>query len=221
MVDPGLPTRRGVQVEDHAQPGFPAPVDQPVEQGPSGAFEAGFPVPEFGEEPPVQGDAHGIEPCRLDEADVVLGDVAVAEFGPEAGRLVRADQRLDDARDFRRSARAHELEHVAFGDQPVAEIDPLDGEPLARRIDETGALGANEVGRCGDSRRVEHEQDGDRERTQPAGKTTNFGVADAHQPGASRPAEYETRASRGAAPRRRRIPTEAFSHPQIAEIILK
>ena len=73
---------------------------------------------------------------------------------------MRPDQRLDDVRDFRRSALARELEHVAFGDQPVAEIDPLDGEPLALRIDKPRAVGVDEIGR-GAARRVatsEHER---------------------------------------------------------------
>ena len=46
-----------------------------------------------------------------------------------------------------RRALAHELEHVAFGDQPIAEIDPLDGEALALRIGQVRAVGMDEIRR--------------------------------------------------------------------------
>src|SRR5262249_23548884 len=114
----------------------------------------------------------------LDEADVVLGDVSVTEFGPEAGRLLGADQRLDDAEDFRWGAGAHEFEHVAFGDQPVAEIDPLDRKALAAGIDKTGAFDVNEVGSCGaGTGGRECDQNDDHQRGKSSGKTTISGTA--------------------------------------------
>jgi hypothetical protein len=45
-----------------------------------------------------------------------------------------------------------ELEHVTFGDQPVTEIDALDGKVVAAAIDKPPAIGMNEVRRRGDRR---------------------------------------------------------------------
>jgi hypothetical protein len=39
-----------------------------------------------------------------------------------------------------------ELEHVAFGDQPIAEIDSANGKIVAVAIDEPCAVGMDEVG---------------------------------------------------------------------------
>ena len=152
VIDFGLPAGRSVQIDDHAQIGVAAPLHQPVEQIPALAFEAVGAATVAGiarldKKPPVQRHAHGIETGRFDEADILFRDVAVAEFCPEARRLLRSDQRLDDAGDLRWRALAHELEHVAFGDQPIAEIDPLDGEALALRIGQVRAVGMDEIRR--------------------------------------------------------------------------
>ena len=72
-----------------------------------------------------------LKPAALMKSDVLLGDVSLAEFAPEARRLLRPDQSLDDAGDFSRRARTLELEHIAFGNQPVAEIDSLDVKAVA------------------------------------------------------------------------------------------
>jgi hypothetical protein len=45
-----------------------------------------------------------------------------------------------------------ELEHVAFGDQPIAEIDPPDGEILTATVDQARPFGMNEIGGCGTRR---------------------------------------------------------------------
>ena len=39
-----------------------------------------------------------------------------------------------------------ELEHVAFGNQPIAEIDALDGELIAAAVDQPRAVGMDEIG---------------------------------------------------------------------------
>ena len=75
MVDPGLPARRGVQVEDHAQTRSrhqPTSRSSRVQPCPSNCRRCLVGRARLGEQPPVQRHAHGIEAGRLDEADVGL-----------------------------------------------------------------------------------------------------------------------------------------------------
>ncbi len=73
-------------------------------------------------------------------------------------------------RDLGRAARALELEHVAFGDQPIAEIDSLDGKSVAAAIDQARALGMDEVGRRGDAQNHGPQKNGRRKRRQRAAR---------------------------------------------------
>ena len=104
----------------------------------------------FDEKPPMQRYAHGIESGRFDESDIVFGDVGVPELSPKPRRVLGTNQGLDDAGDLLWGAGLDELEHVAFGDQPVPEVDALDGKTISRGVDEVRPLGVDEITRCGD-----------------------------------------------------------------------
>ena len=93
----------------------------------------------------MQRDAHGVEPGRLDEANVLLADVDVAKLAPESRRLLRTNQGLDHVPDLARRARPLEIEHVAFGHQPIAEVDTLDGKAGAVTVDQMGPVGMDEI----------------------------------------------------------------------------
>ena len=96
-------------------------------------------------------------------------DVSLAEFAPEARRLLRPDQSLDDAGDFSRRTRTLEFEHIAFGNQPVAEVDPLDVEAVAGAIDKAGSVGMDEIARRGPAGcSLKGEEDGEQKDTEGA-----------------------------------------------------
>ena len=164
VIDAGLPARRRVQIDDHAQAGVAAPAHQPIEQRPALPFEcvgaAFHRRARLDEQPPVQRHPHGVEAGRLDETDVGLRDIDLAERAQKRAASSGADQALRSLPRFPRARACGELEHVAFGHQPVAEIDPLDGEALALRIDKLRAVGMDEIRRgmarrCCDDEREE------------------------------------------------------------------
>jgi hypothetical protein len=117
----------------------------------------------------VHRHAHDIEAHLLDEAHVVARDVGVAEALPEGGRTLAAEQAFEGAVDLARRRGALELEHVALGHQPVAEVDALDVQSRAAGLDEAPALGADQPV-LGNSRHRQGEQY--REQPQPAHDAT-------------------------------------------------
>ncbi len=84
------------------------------------------------------------------KSDVAFGDVGVPELSPKSRRFFGTNQGLDDPGDLCRGAGMRELEHVAFGDQPVPEVDALDGKTVAVLVGEMRPIGMDEVTRCGD-----------------------------------------------------------------------
>jgi hypothetical protein len=54
-----------------------------------------------------------------------------------------------------------ELEHVALGDQPIAEVDAFDGETVAMAVDKARPFCTNEVHRRGESGATADCQGGD------------------------------------------------------------
>ncbi len=117
----------------------------------------------------------------LDETDILFGDIDVAKFAPEVRCLRGTNQGLDDPGDLGRRAGVRELEHVAFGHQPVAEIDSLDGETVAAGVHETSAFRVNEVLRCG-GRGSDGERDDKRQDAELAETKATSSIADAHRP---------------------------------------
>ena len=190
MVDPGLAARRGMQVDDRPQARLMAPLHQPVEERPARSLEPiirirRIGVARFDEQPPIERHANSVETGRFDEGDVVLGDVNVAKLRPEARSRLGADQGVEQLRDLRRAQRMFELEHVAFGHQPVAEIDALHRECLTAAIDQAFAVGMDEAGLGGggakpargdDNRRADQKRDPARQPSRPA----TIGIARAH-----------------------------------------
>jgi hypothetical protein len=139
-----------VQVDDHAQADIAAPLHKPIEKGPARSLETIYAVGAgLDKKPPIERHADGVEAGGLEKRDIVLGDINVAKLRPKACCLGRPNQGLDDSCNLFRAACSLELEHVAFGNQPVAEIDPFDGEIVALAIDKARPLSVDEVNRCG------------------------------------------------------------------------
>ena len=146
VVDAGLAAGCGVQVDDGEKPGLAHPAQHAVEQEPALARDLAVGVHE---QPVVQRDTNGVEADRLDEDDVVLSDVGVAELPPEGLRALGPQQAVEGAVDLARRLRHLELEHVALGHQPVAEADALDQQRAAVGRDEVLALDTDEgIGAC-------------------------------------------------------------------------
>ena len=77
--------------------------------------------------------------------NIVAGDVVVAVSLPELRRFVFADEFIDGGLNQSRRRGVLELEHIAFGQQPVAEIDALELKRLAIRRDELLAFDRYEL----------------------------------------------------------------------------
>src|SRR6185369_4637545 len=86
--------------------------------------------------------------------------VGVAELPPERLRALRPEQAVEGAVDLTRRLRHLELEHVALGHQPVAEVDALDLQGGAVGCDEVLALDADEDIGARRSGEAEDEQQG-------------------------------------------------------------
>jgi GntP family gluconate:H+ symporter len=135
----------------------------------------------------MQRYSDGVESRGFDETNVFFRDIDVAKLAPKTRRLLGTNQGLDDPRDLRRSTGVRELEHIAFRDQPVTEIDSLDGKAVTMTIDQTRPLGANEFGRRGDRGRIrDDEGDNERQSVEPAESKATLVIANAHQPYPSR-----------------------------------
>ena len=79
--------------------------------------------------------------------DIVLGDVAVAPVAPEAIRLVGSGDVAEKGVDFAPGFGAiFEQEHVAFGDEPVAEVGAAEGDGMSGGVDDLSALAVEEAG---------------------------------------------------------------------------
>src|ERR1700761_6237080 len=93
-----------------------------------------------------------------------------------------------------------ELEHIAFGDQPIAEIDAFHGESVAAAVDQSPAVGMDEIGRCGEAGPIGGGQRGRgadtaTEGAAPRTVTSIFSAANVHQPHPSGPLRCQNRAT--------------------------
>jgi len=111
-------------------------------------------------------------------AAVVMGVALII-----AVEAVLGDQRFDDALYFPRRAGVRELEHIAFRNQPVSEIDSLDGKAVPARIDEVCPFGMDEARRCaGAGAACADERNGNRQGAPLADATRHLCGTDAQQP---------------------------------------
>src|SRR5262249_9162449 len=92
-------------------------------------------------------DADGIETGFSDEVDVGLSDVSVAPGAPELIGGFGSGEFAEEGVDFPlRRGTVLEAEHVAFGEEPVAQIDAPEQDGLAIYAKDFLALGAGERG---------------------------------------------------------------------------
>ena len=149
-----------MQVEDGQKTRLAHPTQHAVEQRPAFTLDRAVIVHE---QAIVQRDAHGVEAGRLDEPDVGLGDVAVAELLPEGLGALGPQQAVESGKNLARRLGDLELEHVALGRQPVAEVDALDLKGAAIRRDEALALNARQRLGAGGHGEAEQAQQGEQE----------------------------------------------------------
>ena len=144
VADPAvvaLSARRGVQIEDHVDPGCCAPRDDVIQK------VKALLVPHIGgskvdEVFVVQGEAHRIETPGLDLLDVVLRDVVGQPRIIKRFHAVRPDQRLElfFPRVLVRRL-ADRVHYVALHDHPIAKIDRVEDDLLiVRTVDHPGAV---------------------------------------------------------------------------------
>ena len=112
-----------VHVEHHPEAQLARPANHAIERGKA------LVVPRLGvfviEEQPVrERHTHGVEARSFQQRQVITRDVLLAPLGPERARLIGADEVGDERFDVARRLRAlPEVEHVAFGHEPVAETN--------------------------------------------------------------------------------------------------
>ena len=101
----------------------------------------------FGEKGVVHGQADEIHPHVREGGDIVLGNVAVTPLAPKAIGRVGTGDVAEEGVDFAPGFGAiFEQEHVAFGDQPVAEVGAVEGNGMSGGVDYLGALAVEEAG---------------------------------------------------------------------------
>ena len=80
-------------------------------------------------------------------SDILLGDVTAAPFAPEAIRLIGSGDIAEEGVDFTGGfGTRFEQKHVAFGDEPVAEIDAAEGNGVSGSVDDLNALAMEKAG---------------------------------------------------------------------------
>ncbi len=128
-----------MQVDDDVDAVFARPLNETVEEA-KALGVVGV------EELVVDGDADRVEAHLLEAVHVSFRDVGFAPLAPEGFGLLGADQLIDEILNLMRRLRAiFEVEHVAFGLEPVAEVGAAQHQWLVVAVDEIGAGGVDEA----------------------------------------------------------------------------
>ena len=146
-VGAGLSAGGGVQVDEHVQPVFLAPVDQPVQQLESFLQKVDA-RPLLQKQPGVDGHPQGVVAHLGHQAYVALGDVAVPKLLPEPLGKGIARQLLDDGLDPAGPVEAGNIlraPHVPLAKEPVAQPPAHEQHILAVLIDDAPALHIQEA----------------------------------------------------------------------------